>query len=215
MSVEPRKPGEPPAPEMGEVKSDTLKVMPRILAEPVGGARPEPEEMPAVRELVLDTPVAAQTPSPLVKTDAKQIVGALTTKLQLVDTTEVFAQAGSKVCRLCHWWNNELWRKSVLPRWSHSKDPEVRRFMNQATAFLPEGEDGTADEALAMDMGLCGAMTEIFNDETVTHCAATCPTVNPKTGEAIPRLFTPKDIAHRQLSEAIYSGVMKKVGRLR
>lgn len=196
------------------VKEDKLVIPSRQEFEPVGGARPEPEEIPVTRVLELDTPVKASVPSPLVRTAGASVMddrtnrpGVISTKLSIVDNAVSAAQVGGKNCVLCHWWNQELWRK-VYPKWTHSNDPALQQGLNQARSIFPDDEDGTSESAMWTQFGVCMAMTELFGNTKVFHRACTCPETGPD-GRPLPLMFMPRDADARRLSEAVYSRVLK------
>jgi hypothetical protein len=190
---------------VNEIKSDKIEIIaPRDAYETVGGAKPEPEEVPAQRVLETVSPVDGHV--------RHEDLGNLRTRIVTEDTAQTFAQS-SKCCGLCFNWNNELWRK-LYPKWRFG-DAMQRRFLNRARAFLPDGPDGTAEQAIVHDLGVCNTLTEINGKtEVVTHASASCPgrarfMENIPDGTPLPNMWTPKDIAHRKLGEAVYDGVMR------
>lgn len=183
-----------------EVKSEVLEVIPQALAEPVRGARPEPEEMPARRILAIDADTThGGGPG------AGKYVGKFDAKIIVEEDAGTFAQMGGKECRHCLHWSNEAWRKMYVKKFH---DPVFRRSVNHLRSRLPDGEE----EEQIRAMGLCAAFTEVLQDEIVTHPYACCPSHDRKK-QPLPLLFTPKDAAAKNLVSAIYDKSLRLAQR--
>lgn len=182
-----------------EVKKETLEVIPRDLAEPVHGARPEPEEMPARRVLQVDSEAT------LGGLGSTNVVGQFNTKIVYEEDTLTMAQLGGKQCRGCLHWSNETWRKLYA---KNLNDPMTRRFLNNLRKRMPDGEE----EEQIRAMGLCAAFSEINQNTVITHPLACCPTTDDK-GSPVPLLFTPRDAASKNLAAAIYDKTLRMASR--
>lgn len=179
-----------------EVKRETIEVIPQALAEPVGGARPEPEQMPARRILSIDSD-ATLGGGP----GSGTVVGKFDSKLVYEEDAETFAQLGGKECHRCLHWSNDLWRKMYVKKFH---DPEFRRDVNRLRARLPDGEE----EEQIRAMGLCVAFTEVLRTDILTHPYACCPSED-RNRQPLPLLFTPKDSGSKRMAEAIYDKTLK------
>lgn len=182
-----------------EVKRETLEVIRPEAVEPVGGARPEPEEMPARRVLEVDANATGSITG--------EVLGKFKTAVTYEETALTMAQMQGKTCSQCLHWNQQLWHKAYVQKFH---DPVFRRELNKLRARFPDGEEEEHIKA----MGFCNAFTEIFQDEVVTHPGACCPSTNPK-GEPMPLMFTPRDAASKRLVEAIYDKTLKMATKKR
>lgn len=182
-----------------EVKSERIEVIRRDAVEPVGGARPEPEEMPARRVLEVDVDATGQSTG--------EFLGKFKSAVTYEETALTMAQMSGKTCSMCLHWSPELWRKAYVQKFH---DPTFRRELNKLRSRFPDGEE----EEHIRAMGFCSAFTEIFQDEVVTHPAACCPSTNPQ-GEPMPLMFTPRDAASKRLVEAIYDKTLKMATKVR
>lgn len=192
------------------IKDDQLLIVPRTLAEPVGGARPEPEEMPAQRVLGV----------------AHELYGNVDRKplgeQKVIITTEepvrTFAQGVRSQCRDCKHFDNPDWMK--LKRiWDFSGDPAKLRMLNNLRLTADSvrsddvkdmhvGMDGGYDvEAALNSMGVCHAFTEINNEETIVHPLASCPE-HLSSGQPAPMMFAPKDAATDRRINQTYDTIM-------
>lgn len=185
---------------MEEIKRDSLEVIPRTAFEPVGGARPEPEETLAIRTLTTESPTEMSL-------DHAR-VGGLETRIVYEDTAQTFAMAGSKNCALCLHWNQERWHHTYR-KWK--ADREKNKFLNRARAFLPDDDEGTSEQAMVADLAICDALTEISGGgdaaPSITHRAASCPSQTP-AGDKLVLLFVPKDLTRARQGSLVYDKVM-------
>lgn len=179
-----------------DVKSDIIEVAKPDLLEPVGGARPEPEEMPARRVIGVDADATGNLDG--------SFLGKFNSAITYEETAGTFAQMSGKTCSGCLHWNPELWRKVYVQKFH---DPVFNKELNKIRRRI-HGDDELDDEAQVRAMGFCNAFTEILQDEVVTHPKSCCPSTNQK-GEPLPLMFTPRDAASKNLVTAIYDKTLR------
>lgn len=204
-----------------DVKKDTIEVVPRTMFEPVGGARPEPEELAARRVLEVDAP--ANLSGSGAAGEHGQIVGSMTARVVYEDVVETMAQGVKSPCHACRFFNHKLWVKTLLPAWQlhpikkHTLNALRARFLSsslsdEARSLIQDNENDIDIEAGLQSMGVCDALTEVYQmpkgEYLITHPLASCPSTGPD-GEPFTSHFVDRDATYGKMGAALYDGVMR------
>jgi hypothetical protein len=173
----------------------------------VGGALPEPEELPAeeLRALPVNITVGH---GPM----QGEVIAIGEQQAILEGTAGDFAENVSRECRFCAHFRTDLWAK-LRAEWGRGSATDQKK-LNEIRAAIMENttvdltsrhaeRDGTlAIEHMMGQMGLCEAFSAIFKEEIIVHPVARCPQEGPNY-EIIPCLFKPRDrSAQREASSA-------------
>lgn len=210
-----------------DAKSDKVDIIPQVVAEPVGGARPEPEEMPARRVIEVGAPAHS---------NQGDYLGQFSTKIVYEDTVQTMAQGMRSPCHACRYWNHEKWEK-MYPKWQFDplKKNELNNMrhhlmstQNEQVQTMHSDNEGDFDTEHAIrSMGVCHAYSEIVRDTMLTHPLSCCPEEMPIPGqfeeviladgtkvmrpkmEKAPFLFLDKNMDTAKFGLAIYDKVMR------
>ena len=194
----------------------------RAQVEPVGGARPEPEEMTAKHVMPLESPLAFKGE---VNPDGKSIRSSFTYE----DNAQTLGRSAQAKCHLCRFWNHEKWAANYQ-KLDYSPNIEHRKNLQSVRGMFIEGriqngdvremhmtpEDEFSTEDAVRSMGVCEAYTGIFcttgdlkGKVIISHALASCPRDNPLYGGEAPFLFLPRDEDAKRIGESLHSRVLR------
>jgi hypothetical protein len=204
---------------MPEIKSDLVEVpLSRQQVEPEGGARPEPEQMPATHKMEIGTDLlwhgAGNT--------GKQIRSFVSH-----DTTaETAAAHAGAQCHRCRFWNQAAWAQQKQ-RLDYSPSIADRKNLQSVRGMFLDGQTTNSDvrqmhrdeedqfdtESAISSMGVCEAFTSIFaggsKGTIISHALASCPRDAPIYGGPAPFLFLPRDADQKRMGESLHSRVLR------
>lgn len=182
-----------------EIKDDRLLIN-TAPVDAVGGAKPEPEERPAIRQITMDVKAKTnigQLPDEIKK---RTMDGSINAQMTVAQFTE-----RATMCAHCQHFDNALWTK-ILAKWSASTDPFEQAELDQARAAVAMGQvkggiagtNGDIDAALR-PMGICSAYSRLFREMgfdknqalTIVHPLGVCPG-SMRDGTTLPKLFKKK-----------------------
>ena len=201
--------------------ADQLKIVPRTVAEivgPVGGALPEPEEMPAARVLKLENQLTGNLTGPALA------LGELPLTVKVERNVATFANGYRSMCGDCAHFRAEDWRK-LKRLWETARD-EARQIMLNHMRYMLDGKtedevrerhqtlDGDFDvEAALMAAGICDVLTMMSDDPPViVWPQGACPAefvFKNGTKVPFPMSFASKDSATDRRINETYDAIMR------
>jgi hypothetical protein len=196
-----------------DVHDIKIETIPRPNTESVGGARPEPEELPARRILDVSAPAKMS--------GTGEVVGLFKTYVTYETDVQTIAQGERNACHRCQFWDHALWANKLYHDWQ--LQPGRREEMNawrghlisshlrdDARSLVQDADNDIDVEAALQSMGVCQALTEIYGKDpmVVTHPLSSCPEVDNK-GQPAPNLFVDRDAKMARMGSALYDTVMR------
>ena len=195
-----------------EIKSDRIEVAAGV-RDPKTDQLLEPEQQPARRILTTDAAIS--------------LSGSGATGQSLASEISVEGEAlewAKAVCGLCHrclHFDQDGWRK-YLRHVAAAGSLDERNMINKIRAYLVttsnaelqsihSGNDGMDVEDALNSLGICRALTEIFNDMTVLHFKGGCPPEEKRgpKGEVLHNLFSPRDAEAEKANVSNYDRIMR------
>lgn len=188
-----------------EVKDDRFLV--DLSPRDETGRQLDPEEKPAVHELLIDVAVTRGG------VGNGEVVGHLGQggAIQQVGTVAEFAHEVQHTCSLCRWFDNKAWLQ-ILSDLKTSNLPKDYVALGQVYGQFIDESHGPNDpmvEAAVRSMGQCHALTAFRKDVCVTVPEAGCPTDPGPKGEDLTELFEPRDSDTVRQATTLYDALMR------